>query len=316
MKTPPSKKISIVIPVYNEADNVQKLFTEIKTVLKKITDNYEVIFVDDGSRDGTTDKLKEIYHQHPKLSKNIIFSKNFGKSAALDAGFNQASGEIIFTMDGDGQDDPREIPNFIKKINQGYDLVSGWKQKRQDSFIKNQTSKIYNRVVNHFFKLNLHDKNCGFKAYRHEVAKSLNLYGEMHRFIPVIINNLGYQITEIPVHHRKRFSGKTKFGPSRFLNGFLDLLTVFYLTIFRHRPLHLFGYSGVFSFLTGFIFCLYLTLLKLINHQSIGTRPLLFLGIMLMIMGVQLIALGLLAEQMTATTNSKTPRYRIKKINQ
>jgi glycosyltransferase involved in cell wall biosynthesis len=230
-------EISFILPTYNEVGNLEKLFYEILNNIRQISSNFEVIFIDDGSDDGSTELIKKLYHAHPSCIKYIIFTKNYGKSAALDAGFKLASGEIVFTLDSDGQDDPKEIPKFIAKINEGYDLVSGWKQNRQDSFIKNSTSKIYNWVTNTIFGLNLHDQNCGFKAYKKAVVKKLSLFSDLHRFIPVLVVNLGYKVTEVKIEHRKRTSGQSKFGIKRFFMGFWDLLVVLSLITFKNKPL-------------------------------------------------------------------------------
>lgn len=229
--------ISIILPVWDEVRNLEKLFDEILENADKITDNYEVIFVDDGSSDGSSEIINRLYLSDRSKVKYITLDSHYGKSAALDAGFKLANGDLVFTMDSDGQDNPKEMHKFIQKIKEGYDLVSGWKQHRQDSFIKKNTSKIYNWVVNFVFKLNLHDNNCGFKAYRKEVVKNLVLYPGMHRFIPVFVANMGYKIGEVRVEHRKRFSGKTKYGSKRFVDGFLDLLKVIYLINFVAKSL-------------------------------------------------------------------------------
>ena len=234
-----NKEISIVIPAYNEAENLPFLCDEIKDVLKNITKNYEIIIVNDGSTDKTKEVIENLTAKDIHIS-GIHFRTNFGKASALSAGFKKAVGETIFTMDADLQDDPQEIPNFLDKIDEGFDLVSGWKQNRKDSFVKNSSSKFFNFVTSLLSKIKLHDFNCGFKAYKGEVAKGLDLYGQMHRYIPVMAGNEGYKITEIPVHHRKRKFGKSKYGPIRFLNGFLDLLTVMVLTKYFKRPAELF----------------------------------------------------------------------------
>ncbi|MCK4919016.1 MAG: glycosyltransferase family 2 protein [Candidatus Pacebacteria bacterium] len=290
-----TKEISIIIPAYNEAENLPFLCDEIEDVLKNITENYEIIIINDGS----TDKTKEVIENLNKEKDNILrinFRTNLGKASALNAGFKKAGGKIIFTMDADLQDDPKEIPNFIEKINEGFDLVSGWKQNRKDSFIKNTSSKFFNSVTSLFSKIKLHDFNCGFKAYKSEVAKSLDLYGQMHRYIPVMAGNEGYKITEIPVHHRKRKFGKSKYGPIRFLNGFLDLLTVMVLTKYFKRPAHFFGGLGSIALCSGFTIGIYITYLKLTFGNIQGRLPLFIAGILLIMVGVQLISLGLIGE--------------------
>lgn len=291
-------KLSIVIPVFNEADNIGPLYNEIVEVAKKIKLEFEVIIVNDGSTDRTQRVIENIYQENKHTVKGIQLLTQSGKAAALHAGFQEATGDIIFTMDGDLQDDPHEIPRFIDKLNEGYDLVSGWKKRRKDSFIKNNTSKIFNTATNMISRVKLHDFNCGFKAYKAEVVKNLSLYGELHRYIPVLIAAKGYRVAEIPVHHRERLTGKSKYGISRFIHGFLDLVTVIFITRFHSRPLHLFGYVGISFFIIGFIIGLYLTSVKLFGHQSIGERPLLLFSVMLMIMGVQIVLLELLENKL------------------
>jgi len=218
--------ISIVVPIFNEEENIVPLYQELNSVLKKIGDKYEIIFVNDGSRDKTQEVARSVFRKDTKHVRVIQFRHNFGKAAALRAGFQAARGEIIITLDGDLQDVPSEIPKFLKQIEKGYDLVSGWRKERKDSFAKNSASKIFNLVTNYISKVKLHDFNCGFKAYRVEVAKGLNLYGELHRYIPVIAAAEGFAVSEIAIKHRKRKFGRTKYGALRFVHGFLDLLTV------------------------------------------------------------------------------------------
>ena len=297
--------ISIVIPVYNEALSLSQLYQELIKVLKKLRVKFEIIFVNDGSTDETQTVIENIYKKNPKQVIVIEFGNNFGKADALQAGFIEAKGEVIITLDGDLQDDPEEIPKFIDQINQGFDLVVGWKKKRYDSFFKNNSSRIFNLVTRLISKVKLHDFNCGYKAYRSKVAKSLNIYGELHRFIPVLAAAKGYKIAEVPVRHKKRQHGKSKYGAIRFLHGFFDLITVMFITRFRLRPLHLFGYLGVSFFSFGFIGGLYLTWLKLFRQEMIGQRPLLLLSVMLMIMGVQIGVMGLVGEQIATTINRK-----------
>ncbi|MCK5466098.1 glycosyltransferase family 2 protein [Candidatus Parcubacteria bacterium] len=307
------KEISIIIPAYNEAENLPLLCNEITAVMKNIDDNYEIIIVDDGSSDKTEEVIERLFQNDRKHIKGIQFRSNFGKASALKAGFDEACGRIIFTMDADLQDDPKEIPNFIAKINNGYDLVSGWKQNRKDSFIKNSSSIFFNFVTSLFSKIKLHDFNCGFKAYRSEVAKSLDLYGQLHRYIPVIAKNNGYKITEIPIHHRKRKFGKSKYGPVRFLNGFLDLLTVLVLTKYFKRPAHFFGGFGAIALMLGSVVSLYITCLKLFTGSIQNKLPLFIAGILLVMVGVQLISLGLIGEMFVKISNKKDDGL-IKKI--
>lgn len=305
--------ISFVIPTLNEAGNVIPLYDEIADVMKKIGTKYEVIFVNDGSRDNTLVELNKLKAKHGSLISIIEFTHNFGKAAALSAGFAQAKGELVCTMDADLQDVPSELPKMIAKLNEGYDMVSGWKQKRKDSFIKNKTSKLFNAATNLISKAKLHDFNCGFKLYKKEVLEDLNLYGELHRYIPVLVSAHGYKVGEVKVAHRARVHGHTKYSGSRFIHGFLDLFTVLFITRFRTRPLHLFGVAGMMSFFLGFAVGIYLTYIKLFMHKSIGERPLLLFSVMLMIMGVQLGVMGLVGEHLTTLLHKNDRNYKIKK---
>lgn len=304
---------SIVVPIYNEAESIIKLYQELTAVLITLGRNYEIIFVNDGSRDDTQIIIDSLYVKDETHVKGIQFRNNFGKAAALQAGFEMAAGDIVITLDADLQDDPKEIPTFVKKIEEGYDMVSGWKQERKDTFVKNSASKIFNAVTNLISKVNLHDFNCGFKGYKLEVVKGLNLYGELHRYIPVIVASQGYRVVEVPVKHRVRAFGVSKYGPLRFIHGFLDLITVLFITRFRARPLHMFGYLGMVFFVVGFMCGLYLTAIKFIGHQAIGERPLLLFSVMLMIMGVQIGATGIVSEHITSTINKNEVHYVIKK---
>ncbi|MCK4891064.1 MAG: glycosyltransferase family 2 protein [Candidatus Pacebacteria bacterium] len=308
------KEISIVIPAYNEAENLPVLCDEIRGIIAGVTDSYEIIIIDDGSLDKTSEAIESLRKKDSAHIMGIQFRSNFGKASALKVGFTYAQGEIIFTMDADLQDDPKEIPNFIAKINEGYDLVSGWKQNRKDSFIKNTSSKFFNFITSLFSKAKLHDFNCGFKAYRSEVAKSLDLYGQLHRYIPVMAGNQGYKISEIPVHHRKRKFGKSKYGPVRFLNGFLDLLTVMMLTKYFKRPAHFFGGLGSAALIIGLVIGSYITYLRLIYGSIQGRLPLFIAGILLVMVGVQLISLGLIGEMFVKVAGKEDEFLKIKKI--
>lgn len=289
------KLLSFVIPAKNEQDSIVPLYKEIKEVLTKIKAPYEIIFVDDGSTDTTFVGMHKL-HNKDKRVKVIQLRGNWGKSAALQVGFDHSRGNIIFTMDADLQDNPKEIPLFLKKIEEGYDLVSGWKKKRNDPQVqKVLPSRIINFLTRVLTGLPIHDTNCGFKAYRREVIRSLNLYGELYRFIPVIAHKQNFRVGEVVVGHQKRLYGKTKFGWERGVKGILDLLTIVFLTGFIRRPGHFFGTLGLLGFLGGFVIGLYITYLKL-TTGSVGRYPLLFLGLLLMIVGVQLVSTGLLAE--------------------
>ena len=256
-----------------------------------------------GSTDGSLDVLKRFSSQDPKV-KIISFRKNFGKATALHYGFKAANGDVIITMDADLQDMPEEIPTLLKKLEEGYDLVSGWKFDRKDGFIKRFSSKIFNSITSFVSGVKLHDFNCGLKAYRKETLKELELYGELHRFIPLLVNWKGFKVGEVKVNHAPRKYGESKFGGERFLRGFFDLLTVTLLTKYTHKPLHLFGLLGLLLSTGGFVINLYLTILWF-SGKFIGHRPLLMLGILLMIIGIQFIFFGLLAELVVFSTRGK-----------
>ena len=290
--------ISIVIPLYNEVESLPELYQQIINVVRENKYNYEIIFVDDGSDDGSLDVIKKI-RKGDKNVKFISFRRNYGKSAALAVGFEHAKGDVIITMDADLQDDPREIPNLLKKLNEGFDLVSGWKKKRYDPISKTIPSRIFNFVVSTLTGIKIHDFNCGLKAYRKEVTQDIKVYGELHRYLPVLAHWAGYKIGEVVVQHHPRKYGKTKFGASRFIKGFLDLLTVMFTTRYFKRPLHLFGSVGIFIFALGFGITFYLSLLKLIENITLSNRPLFILGVMLTIVGIQFISIGLLGEMIT-----------------
>ena len=308
-----STELSIVIPVLNEEKNIPILVDRIKDVMSGVDSNYEIIFVDDGSTDGTFNVLKSLYEKNV-IHKVIEFRRNFGKSVALSAGFKLAEGNIIITMDGDLQDDPVEIPNFIEKVNGGYDLVVGWKFNRKDPLSKTVPSKIFNKLTSVLTGLEIHDFNCGFKAYKKDIVKNLRIYGELHRYIPVLARGMGYHICEIKVKHHARRCGKTKYGTSRLIKGFLDLITITFLTQYTKRPLHLFGAIGLLSTLVSFIFGLYLLYVKYGLGLKIGDRPLLLLVILLAMLGIQLISIGLLGEMIISTTKQSEESYSIKEI--
>jgi len=288
--------ISVVIPTYNEEDSLIELSKQLERVLERESkNNYEVLFIDDGSTDSTFSVMKEINKKNPKF-KAIRFRRNYGKSAALSVGFKAAKGAVIITMDADLQDDPMEIPNLMSKIREGYDLVSGWKKKRNDPINKTLPSKFFNYVTAKASGLKLHDFNCGLKAYRSEAAKSLDIYGEMHRYLPVLAHWNGFRITEIPVLHHPRKHGKTKFGASRYVKGFLDLITLLFTSRYLKRPLHFFGTVGTIMGLVGFGIDAWLTVEWIMGDTFLSNRPAALLGIALIIVGVQLVSLGLLGE--------------------
>ena len=290
------RKVSVLIPLLNEEESLRPLYNEIRKSFNTISSDYEIFFVDDGSTDNSLKVIKDLARVDGKV-RYISFRKNYGKSAALQVGFKNVTGDAVITMDADLQDDPEEIPNLLAKLEEGFDLVSGWKKKRFDPFIKKHTSKFFNYITKVSSGIKIHDFNCGLKAYRKDVVKSVDVYGELHRYIPVLAGWKGFSVSEIVVRHHARKYGKTKFGISRFFKGFIDLITVIFTTRYIQRPLHLFGLLGAISFLAGFVINAYLTY-EWIQGIALGNRPLLFLGILLIIVGVQLIALGLLGEIM------------------
>ena len=286
--------ISVVVPVHDEERSLALLFEELQAALEPLGRPWEVIFVDDGSTDGSFAALTRLHAAHDEVSV-VRLRRNFGKAAALQAGFLQARGEVVVTIDGDLQDDPAEIPRLLAKLEEGFDLVSGWKTKRQDPWRRRFLSKIFNFTIGRMSGLHLHDMNCGFKAYRAEVVKGLRLYGELHRFIPVLAHYRGYRIAELPVNHRPRSHGRSRYGVERYLRGFFDLLSVSFLGRYGHRPLHLFGGLGLLLGLSGTGILIYLTGVK-IAGGAIGKRPLLILGVLLVVVGIQLFSLGLMSE--------------------
>ncbi len=291
--------VSIVVPAFNEKESLAELLERITLAMEKKPElTFEVIIVDDGSLDGTFEEIKSLKKKYAGL-KAIRFRRNYGKSPALSEGFKMAEGERVITMDADLQDDPDEIPNLLAALENGYDMVSGWKKERKDPISKTLPSKIYNLTTSLLTGIRLHDFNCGLKAYRREVIETLHVYGEMHRYLPVLAHWQGFRVGEIVVKHHPRKYGKSKFGISRLFTGFFDLMTVLFLTRFRTSPLHVFGAVGVISFFAGFAIELYFTIQKLLGY-SIGQRPLFFLGILLIIVGVQFIGFGLVAEMIGA----------------
>ena len=306
------KKISIIVPLYNEEESVHPLANEIKKVVNPLRIQYEVIFIDDGSNDLSLRKIKEICGNDRRF-RYISFRKNYGKSAALQTGFKYVTGDAIITMDADLQDDPKEIPNLLNKLDEGYDLCSGWKKKRRDPIIKKYSSKFFNFVTRVFSGIKIHDFNCGLKAYRREVVNNINVHGELHRYMPVLAKWQGFTITEIPVHHHPRRYGKTKFGISRFFKGFIDLITVIFSTRYIKRPLHFFGFFGAVAFAVGLFVLGYLSVLW-IQGQALSNRPMLFLGMLLTIVGIQFFAVGLLGEMLVHSTKADQ-EYVIKEKN-
>jgi len=290
--------ISVVVPVYNEERSVALLFEELRSSLEGMAAEWEAVFVDDGSTDGTFAALTRL-HAGAGNVRVVRLRRNFGKAAALAAGFAQAAGDVVVTIDGDLQDDPAKIPRLLAKLDEGFDLVSGWKTHRRDPWSRRLLSRLFNGVVGRISGIRLHDMNCGFKAYRAEVVRGLPLYGELHRFIPVLAHYRGYRIAELPVNHRPRAHGRSRYGIERYLRGFLDLLTVSFMGRYRHRPLHLFGGLGLLLGALGIAVLAYLTVVKIGGH-AIGQRPLLTLGVLLVVVGLQFFSLGLISEMITS----------------
>ena len=290
--------ISVVVPVHDEEQSVEPLYEELHAALEPLGRPWEAIFVDDGSTDGSFAALTRL-HATSSNVEVVRLRRNFGKAAALAAGFGHAEGDIVVTIDADLQDDPAEIPRLLAKLDEGYDLVTGWKTKRRDPPSRRLLSRIFNGVVGRVSGLKIHDLNCGLKAYRAEVVDNLHIYGELHRFLPVLAHDLGYRVTELPVNHRPREHGRSRYGVERYVRGFLDFLTVWFMGRYRHRPLHLFGGLGLALGAIGAVLLVYLTVLKL-SGEAIGQRPLLTLGVLLVVVGLQLFSLGLLSELITS----------------
>lgn len=303
--------LSVVIPVYNEEKSIPDLFRRLQSALGRTEYGWEVIFVDDGSTDGTGRILDGLY-ECCREAGVIHFRRNFGKAAALAAGFKAAQGEIVVTMDGDLQDQPEEIPAMIVKLGEGYDLVSGWKYPRRDPWRRRLASRIYNRITCLVSGLHLHDMNCGFKVYRREVTGQLNLYGELHRYIPVIAHHAGFRVGEMKVSHQPRAFGTSKYGIWRFFSGFFDLFTVLMLTRYGGKPLHIFGLTGLAASLAGGGITAYLIVLRIFGEyltgqpQYLSNRPVFYFALSLLIVGVQIIFFGLLAEMIAHSRNPET----------
>jgi glycosyltransferase involved in cell wall biosynthesis len=309
----PPVDVSVVIPAYNEVDSVALLAEQVDAALAQLGKRYEILFVDDGSTDGTFDALLQVSETIPAV-RAIQFRRNFGKSAALTAGFREAQGDIVVTMDADLQDDPCEIPEFLAALGDGdYDLVSGWKFPRQDPRSKTLPSRVFNSVTAKMSGLDLHDFNCGFKAYRRQVVEEISIYGELYRYIPVLAHWRGFKVKEIKVRHNPRRSGQSKFGVSRFPRGFFDLLTVLFLTRYLRRPLHLFGWIGIMSSVAGGLILAYLSALWFMGIRPIGDRPLLTLGVLLITLGIQFFTLGLLAEMLASMLTKRETNYSIRR---
>jgi len=301
-------KISYVIPALNEESSIAELYARIAGVTRDVLaegEGFEVVFVDDGSTDGTAAEIERLAREHPEV-KLVELQGNFGKSAALAAGFDHSQGEIVFTMDADLQDDPKEVPRFLAKLEEGYDLVTGYKKKRRDPWRKVFPSRVFNWLVRRMTGLKLHDINCGFKAYRRAVIDHIRLYGELHRFTPALAHWRRFRVTEIVVEHHARKHGKSKFGGGRFYRGLVDLLTVFFLSRYDRRPAHFFSLFGSLATLAGVAICGYLSVLWIQGH-ALSNRPLLMLGVLLIVVGIQITATGLLAELIVHPGRRETP---------
>lgn len=304
--------LSIVIPLLNEAESLGELKTRIVEQFDKGGWKGEIIFVDDGSQDDSLAVIEDIIRSDPRV-RAICFRRNFGKAAALNAGFKEVRGRIVITMDADLQDDPAEIPRLVAKLNEGFDVVSGWKKVRHDPLSKTMPSKLFNFVTSTLTGIKLHDFNCGLKAYRRAVVDEIDLYGELHRYIPALAGWRGFRIAELEVTHHARKHGSSKYGAARFLNGFLDLLTVMLLTRFTRKPLHLFGLIGISLGFVGFLIGLYLVSLKIQFGDIQGRSPLLLLAVLLIITGFQLISTGLLAEMLASYRGASDRGYSVER---
>ena len=307
---PPVRSLSIVVPVFNEEGNLVELHDRLTASLGAIGLPYELLLIDDGSTDGTWATIDRLRVGDDRV-KALRHRRNFGKAQALANGFAVARGDVVITMDGDLQDDPAELPRFLDHLAAGHDLVSGWKQRRHDPLGKTAPSRVFNWTVRRVSGVALHDFNCGFKAYRREVTTAIRLYGELHRFTPVLAAAQGFRVGELVVKHHPRRWGKSKYGWSRLVKGFLDLITVTFLTQYRQRPMHLFGLPGLFALAIGVIIGLYLSIEKLVFGESLGTRPLLLLAVLLVVIGAQFFGLGLLGEFLAHGSNAPAdaPRH-------
>jgi glycosyltransferase involved in cell wall biosynthesis len=294
----PAAVISVVVPLYNEEKSLDALYGELAGALEGRGEEWEVIFVDDGSTDGSHATLARLHEAHTNVVV-VQLRRNFGKAAALQAGFLEARGDVVVTIDADLQDDPGEINQLLAKLDEGFDLVSGWKTRRNDPWTRRALSKVFNWATAVVSGVRLHDVNCGLKAYRAEVLQGMRIYGELHRFIPVLASYRGFRIAEVAVNHRPRAHGKSRYGLSRYLRGFFDLLSVTFMGRYRHRPLHLFGGVGLLMGFFGTLILAYLTIIK-IGGAGIGHRPLLTLGVLFLVVGVQFVSLGLLSELITS----------------
>lgn len=305
------KTLSVVIPLYNEKDSLPELYRQLVSTLSELDPAAEIVFVDDGSNDGSREVLEQLLKSDPRVIV-VRLRRNFGKSAALSAGFMQSTGDVIVTMDADLQDIPAEMKKLLDRLEEGCDLVSGWKINRKDPLRKRVASRVFNWVTSFLTGVGIHDINCGFKAYRRKVIEEIRVYGEMHRYIPVLASYRGFVVDEVPVRHQARKHGKSKYGSTRFIGGFFDLLTVIMLSRYSSKPLHVFGILGAFLFFLGIAIEVYLTV-GWLQGQWIGDRPLFMLGILFLIVGVQLVFFGLLAE-MIAYSSKRADEFSISSI--
>jgi glycosyltransferase involved in cell wall biosynthesis len=309
--------VSIVIPLYNEEENVEDLYRELKSVLRSGSKySYEFVLVDDGSSDRTVERLRQIAGNDPEIVI-VEFRRNFGQTAAMAAGFDFARGEIVATLDGDLQNDPAEIPQMLEKLEEGYDLVAGWRKNRQDAMLSRKIpSMLANKLISKITKVKLHDYGCTLKVMRAEIAKNINMYGEMHRFIPALAAELGVKIAEVPVNHRARTKGVSKYGISRTFRVILDLMTVKFFLGFRTKPLHMFGALGLGSGLLGSVLLAELIFQRLFMSMPLGNRPLLILAIFLVLVGLQFLCFGLLAEILVRTYHESQNKkiYTVKEV--
>lgn len=309
----PIRSVSIVIPFLNEAGSLGELHHKVTAAMALLPQAHEIIFVDDGSDDGGELIAEEIAETDARV-RVIRFTRNFGKAAALSAGMAQARGDVIITMDADLQDDPKEIPCFLAKLDEGFDVVSGWKQTRHDPLGKTLPSKVFNRMTAKLFDVDLHDINCGFKAYTRRAAKHLNLYGELHRFTPALLHSAGYRVTEIAVEHHPRMHGVSKYGPMRMIKGLLDIATVKLVTRYQSRPLHFFAMLGLPLLVIGLAFISYLSTLWMLDMGPIGNRPLLLIGVLFVVTGTQVLGVGLVAELLQAAGLRERDKYVVDQV--
>jgi len=296
----PNEKLSVIIPLLNEAESIATLYNALIKVIRENCFNYEIVFIDDGSSDNSAEIISKIIENDANVHL-IVFRKNFGKAAALQAGFRFCEGDFVITMDADLQDDPEEIPRFIAKLEEGYDMVCGWKYHRHDPLEKRLPSKLFNKVTSFFSGVPLHDFNCGFKAYRKKIVDSIDLYGELHRYIPILAHRYGFKIAEITINHKPRVHGRSKYGFERYLRGLFDSISASFLLKYHNKPMYVFGKIGLWMLTLGFLICVYLTV-EWFRGVALGGRPLLLLGVLLMILGVQFFSSGLIADLVVDAT--------------